>query len=164
MRDQGYLKFTGDYKKLKKMGFEFQKLYASNYMQWHKNHFRVWKKGSDITHDEYDLYQLVKFLKTNPKVKSYKDKDGNLESITFYKFRDSNSDRDYYYGERNEENSKRYADNQKAWLNLSEDAPDEDVPPSYDWAWVKKDTLDFLQELKDLDWYELVQYTEEQLA
>ena len=125
MRDQGYLKFTGDYKKLKSMGFEFQKLYANNYMQWHKNHFRVWKKGSDITHDEYDLYQLVKFLQTNPKVKTYKDKDGNLESITFYKFRDSNSDREYYYGERNEENVKRYVKNQKAWLNLSKDAPDE---------------------------------------
>lgn len=160
---KGYVKFTGDYKKLKSMGFEFQKLYASNYMQWCKNHFRVWKKGSDITHDDYDLYKLITFLRTNPTVRSYKDKEGNLESITFYKFRDSNDDPyNYYYAERNEENDKRYADNNKAWTNLPKDCPDEDLPHSYDWVWVKKDTLDFLQELKDLGWYELVEYNKEE--
>lgn len=161
MSKQGYVKFTGEYNKLKGMGYEFQKLYASNYMQWCKDHFRIWKKGNDITHDEYDLYKLISFLQTNPKVKIYKDKEGNLESITFYKFRDSNDDPySYYYGERNEENEKRYAKNQKAWLNLPKDAPDEDVPPSYDWVWVRKDTLDFIQDLKDKGLYELAEYEE----
>ena len=42
---RGYVKFTGDYSKLKGMGFTFQKLFANNYMQWERNSFRVWKKG-----------------------------------------------------------------------------------------------------------------------
>ena len=43
--------FTGDYAQLKNMGFEFQKLYAGNYMQWHheKADVRIWKKGADVT-------------------------------------------------------------------------------------------------------------------
>lgn len=46
-----YIKFTGDYSKLKTMGFTFQRLYASNYMQWCNDDTRVWKKGSDVTLD-----------------------------------------------------------------------------------------------------------------
>jgi len=43
--------FTGDYAQLKSMGFEFQKLYAGNYMQWHheESDVRIWKKGADVT-------------------------------------------------------------------------------------------------------------------
>ena len=43
--------FTGEYSQLKHMGFEFQKLYASNYMQWHHeaSDIRIWKKGADLT-------------------------------------------------------------------------------------------------------------------
>ena len=46
-----YIKFTGDYAKLKSMGYVFQKLYASNYMQWcHEDTgIRVWKRGSDVS-------------------------------------------------------------------------------------------------------------------
>jgi len=163
MIDQGYVKFTGEYKKLKPMGFTFQKLYAADYMQWERNHFRVWKKGSEITHDEYDLYQLIKLLKTNPIGKVYKDKEGNLESVVYYKFRDKDN-RNIYYAEYSEENQKKYHDNQDQWHKLKKDAPDEDVPPSYDWLWITSEMLESLQELKDLGWYELVQYTEEQLA
>ena len=47
-----YIKFIGDYSKLKPMGFEFQRLYASNYMQWHKDGYRVWKKGAELTIDK----------------------------------------------------------------------------------------------------------------
>ena len=46
-----YIKFTGEFGKLKSMGFEFQKLYASNYMQWCNDETRVWKKGCDVTMD-----------------------------------------------------------------------------------------------------------------
>ena len=58
----GWVKFTGDYSILKSMGFGFQKLYAANYMQWHKNGIRVWKRGNDITFDEVNLYKLIKLL------------------------------------------------------------------------------------------------------
>jgi len=66
-----YVKFTGDYSKLKSMGFTFQKLYAGNYMQWEKGGFRVWKKGSDITFGEIDLYTLLKHMEieTNPVIR-----------------------------------------------------------------------------------------------
>lgn len=42
--------FTGDYAQLKHMGFKFQKLFASNYMQWHhkKADISIWKKGADV--------------------------------------------------------------------------------------------------------------------
>jgi len=51
MKPKGYIRFKGDYKQLKKMGFIFQKLYAWNYMQWGNAELglRVWKKGRDIT-------------------------------------------------------------------------------------------------------------------
>ena len=46
------LKFIGSYKDLKPNGFEFQRLYANNYMQWCKEidgqTIRVWKKGNDV--------------------------------------------------------------------------------------------------------------------
>ena len=48
-----YIKFTGVYTELKNMGYTFQKLYASNYMQWCHDDtgIRVWKKGADVTID-----------------------------------------------------------------------------------------------------------------
>lgn len=49
MNKNTYIKFTGDFSKLKTMGFTFQRLYANNYMQWCNDDTRVWKKGSDVT-------------------------------------------------------------------------------------------------------------------
>lgn len=46
-----YVRFTGEFSHLKKMGYEFQKLYASNYQQWHNQGIRVWRRGTDITMD-----------------------------------------------------------------------------------------------------------------
>lgn len=60
------IKFTGEYGKLKDMGFKFQKLYASNYMQWHNEatELRVWKKGTEVTYErltgaEGTLLQMI---------------------------------------------------------------------------------------------------------
>ena len=60
------IKFTGEYGKLKDMGFTFQKLYASNYMQWHHEatELRVWKKGAEVTYErltgaEGTLLQMI---------------------------------------------------------------------------------------------------------
>lgn len=49
------MKFVGPYAELKNNGFKFQKLYASNYMQWTKGEkyrkLRIWKLGADVTID-----------------------------------------------------------------------------------------------------------------
>jgi len=63
-----YIKFIGDYSKLMSMGYEFQKLYASNYMQWSKQSdgewsptTRIWKKGTEVTMDALTNYEGVFF-------------------------------------------------------------------------------------------------------
>lgn len=59
------LKFIGEYRDLKKYGFVFQKLYASNYMQWSKelkgdHRISVWKKGAVVEIDDfYDWSGIV---------------------------------------------------------------------------------------------------------
>jgi hypothetical protein len=53
---QKYIKFIGDYGKLKKMGYQFSRMFASNYMCWCKHVdpegygdcIRVWKGGADV--------------------------------------------------------------------------------------------------------------------
>jgi len=60
------IKFTGPYGKLKTLGFEFQRLFAGNYMQWHhdESDIRIWKRGADLTinciqNNEGDLLQWI---------------------------------------------------------------------------------------------------------
>lgn len=56
------IEFIGDYSKLKSMGFEFQKLFAGNYMQWSfetdkdVSYTRIWKKGAEVTVDDLGIY------------------------------------------------------------------------------------------------------------
>lgn len=58
-----FIEFSGDYSKLKSMGFSFQKLYAGNYMQWAHSDSefgsstRIWKKGSEVTIDRLTNYE-----------------------------------------------------------------------------------------------------------
>jgi hypothetical protein len=58
-----YLKFTGNAKDLKSMGFDFAKLFADNRMQWsiedlkHIHYTRIWKAGSRITLDALVNYE-----------------------------------------------------------------------------------------------------------
>ena len=59
-----YIKFTGKYAELKDKGFEFQKLFANNYMQWRRDGIRVWKKGGDVTCENVDLYDVMKLVAT----------------------------------------------------------------------------------------------------
>lgn len=56
-----YIKFTGEYAKLKELGYVFQKLFANNYMQWNNNGFRVWKKGAELTIDKFTNYEGAVF-------------------------------------------------------------------------------------------------------
>ncbi|PLS19159.1 hypothetical protein CVD28_01755 [Bacillus sp. M6-12] len=43
-----YIQFTGDFKKLIPMGYKFSKLYASNYICYHKDELWIWKKGKEL--------------------------------------------------------------------------------------------------------------------
>jgi len=152
--DYGYVKFTGDYSKLKSMGFTFQKLYASNYMQWERLGFRVWKKGGDITHDRVSLFKLIKFLRTNPIVRR------TDKFITFFKFYSDEANNVYDYYPLTDENVKRMTDNNKLW---GADAYDENNPPPYlgDYEHFKIEAMELLQEFKDLGLYELAYYPQE---
>lgn len=62
-----YVQFTGEYTKLKTIGFKFQKLFANNYLQWNSGDYRVWKKGNDITNDRFtdaEFASIVEILST----------------------------------------------------------------------------------------------------
>jgi hypothetical protein len=161
MNDEyGYVKFLGDYSKLKSMGFTFQKLYAGNYMQWEKDHFRVWKKGSDITHDRYNLFKLIRFLETTPLLKKHEFRGGKV-SYSFFKFYINVDENVYDYFPHNEENSNRYTE---YLSDMSAYIKDKTLPrPAYlgDWEWVDQKTIDFIKELKDMGWYELDYYPED---
>jgi len=149
----GYVKFTGEYSKLKGMGYVFQKLYAGNYMQWCNNGFRVWKRGSDITHDDVDLYKLVKFLESAPVVR---ERNGGIAFFKFY--RDGALD-EYDYCGMTEENVSRY---RKFMTAFSSDDYDESNPPEYlgDSMFVKNELIDHINSLKERNWYELSEYEE----
>jgi hypothetical protein len=64
MRSNRYIRFTGEYSKLKSLGYEFQRLFAGNYMQWHKDGVRVWKRGAEVTIDRLTNYEgeFLEFL------------------------------------------------------------------------------------------------------
>ena len=162
---EGYVKFTGVYSELKNMGFTFQKLYASNYMQWERNHFRVWKKGGDITHDRYDLFKIARFLKTNPLVRTQRDiETGKKTIMVFFKFYvDQEADPyDYDYYPMTEENRQKYQENNALWGG---DDFDENNPPPYLGS-IESCTNVFveqLQELNDLGYYTLTEYTDKEL-
>ena len=161
--EYGYVKFLGDYSKLKGMGFTFQKLYASNYMQWEKNSFRVWKKGAELEHDDYNLFKLITFLRTNPVMRSWKSNPNGSRGATTYSFYKFYSDPDnniYDYYPADEANTKKMADNMKLW-----GADDyEDNPPPYlgDSICIGDAQLDFIREWDDMGWFELDYYPEDQ--
>ncbi len=156
MSDSGYLKFTGKYAELKKMGYSFQKLYAKNYMQWNKNGVRVWKNGAEITLENINAYKLIKFFRTNPKVRTW----NNGKSIGFFKFYDQDHE-NYEYLPATDENKKKYSENQAAWGLVQDDCEKENLPPYYSTELVGLELIEQLQEFKDLGWYELVTVPED---
>lgn len=154
----GYLKFTGEFAKLKSMGYEFQKLFAANYMQWHKNGLRIFKRGSDITHGNIDLYKLVKFIRntTSPDHVRMSEKH-----VSFYKFYSNADTNEYDYYPMTEENKKKYGDNMKQWGKVKDNTPKDKLPPYMTTEIVRKSMLLDLEELNKLGWYELAEYEPE---
>lgn len=148
MKPKGYVRFKGDYKELKNLGFKFQKLYARNYMQWGNEELglRVWKRGKDITFDEMNLYTLLKFLETYPTVRKM---DGY---IAFYKFHTDKNN--FTYEPWIEENHQKY-------LSFMESFQKDYTGPELPYrtvVTVDLSTLEFLREWKAKGWWELVEY------
>lgn len=146
MSDQ-YAKFTYDYAKLKPMGFTFQRLFASNYMQWEKDGFRVWKKGNDVTSDDFDMVSMIKFIRSNPKVRK-------LDKVaTFYYERDAETGIPTYLSQ-SEENRKKW---RKFFYEEWEDLP-EGSRYWMDSMCVKLDKIDFIKDWLEKGWIELAEY------
>jgi len=146
----GYLKFTGDYAALKKMGYTFQKLYANNYMSWHKGDIFIFKKGSDITSGSLNLYKFVVFMRTNPLMRIG---DGYMAFFKFYA--DADTD-EYEYLPHTPENIQRWKDNMDEWGKVDANTPRDQLPPHHTVEVVGKEIFNQLQELNDLGWYEPV--------
>jgi len=161
--EYGYVKFTGDYSKLKGMGFTFQKLFAGNYMQWEKDGFRVWKKGAELEHNEFNLFKLIKFLRTEPEMRSW---DSNPhatrgdKTYMFYKFYSNVDENEYDYYPATEANRKKMADNTALF---GADDYDPDNPPPYlgTSICIGSKQIEFIQEFIDMGWIELDYYPED---
>lgn len=153
----GYLKFTGDYAELKNLGYKFQKLFANNYMSWSKNRVFIFKKGSDITHGNIDLYKLVMFLKTNPIVRS------NGKSISFFKFYTNEDTNEYEYYPITKENITKYRANLDEWGKWDKDSGIQ-APECMSMEHVGNDLMEQIKELTDRGWVEPTVYTEEELS
>lgn len=140
-----YIKFTGEYKKLKSMGFVFQRLFAGNYMQWCKDGIRIWKKGSDITYDEINLYKLLKLIEEPNQRWS---KVGSLHVVKVYDKETRECDLLSYYDG---------FELAKDWmLSFGEGKEDEDrrdLPEAYT-DLIGSSVFEIMKELKKMGWWE----------
>ena len=125
----GYLKFTGDYAQLKHMGYTFQKLFAGNVMTWNKGDIWIHKREGYMYHSTLSLYRLVTFLDTNPVGRRH------VGATTYYKFyavgkvRTIDDHRNFEYKETSEENQIYYHKCMKLWGDVTDDTPDDQLPP-----------------------------------
>ena len=156
MATHKYIKFTGDYSKLKYMGYTFQKLYAGNYMQWAKQGggewsptTRVWKKGADVTIDCLTNYEGAFFeLYTSVNPLPWYDlskAEPSLRVVT------NNQDCSVSFD--NKEYFEQERKNQKHFQEGNEDAVSIILQP----VWVKQRDLKPLDDLIKLGWVELAE-------
>ena len=136
--------FTGDYSQLKHMGFEFQKLYAANYMQWcHEDaDIRIWKKGADLCISRIQGMegQLLQMMLDNTTFHIRRNRLGFF--LTMYKDRLTNTlslDESGYAAE-----VKRDGDSIRAGLDL--------VGRRWEAFAMNRDTMLMLQKLGKLGW------------
>ena len=155
------IKFTGDYSKLKPMGYEFQKLFAGNYMQWCKRSggewsptTRIFKKGADVCMDhltnfEGPFFELYMDYKNRGEELPWEDmmySGRSLKLVT--KQSDFSVSFDY----------KLYIDQERANMRAFEKDPKADIPDSafdLQTTWLKESHLVALDELIALGWVEL---------
>jgi len=153
------IKFTGDYSKLKPMGYEFQKLFAGNYMQWCKRSggewsptTRIFKKGADVCMDhltnfEGPFFELYMDYKNRGEELPWEDmmySGRSLKLVT--KQSDFSVSFDY----------QSYIEQERANIKAFEENPNTtDVYFDLQTTWIKEPHLAALDELIDLGWVEL---------
>ena len=153
------IKFTGDYSKLKTMGYEFQKLYAGNYMQWCKRSggewsptTRIFKKGSDVCMDrltnfEGPFFELYMDYKNRGEALPWEDmlySGRSLKLVT--RQSDFSVSFDYL----------SYVEQERANIKAIEKDPDTtDLSFDLQTNWLKEHHLTALDELITLGWVEL---------
>lgn len=144
-----YVRFTGVFKELKSHDFKFCKLFAYNYMQWSKHGVRVWKRGRDLTIDNYDAYKLIKFFQGNPRVSI------GEYSLGFYKMK--NDDGTFYYSPADDATIQIYKARREEIYKLMHAGVDhEDWPVSHEPVFIDLETMETLKALKALGWFELI--------
>ncbi len=137
-----YIRFTGDYGKLKSMGFGFQRLFAGNYMQWCNKNTRVWKRGTEVTHDRLTNFEgafLELYLATDDLPI---DDRGHLRVFT------------------DRENDSVSFD-QQAWIDEGRARmkdPENDKLYNHDVVYLSSVDLEPLGELIDLGWVEVAEF------
>lgn len=62
-----HIGFLGDFKQLIPMGYKFSKLYAGNYICYHKDGIWIWRKGKEVEIDDLygQSYVLLNYLIQN---------------------------------------------------------------------------------------------------
>lgn len=151
-----YIKFTGDYAKLKSMGYEFQRLYAGNYMQWCSDngngHLRVWKRGAELTIGPYINHEgsLLSMLIR------YRERDKPLplkhNAVPVWINRDTSEasldDATHWKG---------HMDNMTLWHDTLKAGKSTDDLPLYGWTQVPASTklIQDIMALYDMDWIEV---------
>ena len=159
-RPYKYIKFIGDYSKLKSMGYGFQKLFANNYMQWSKhsgNEYspstRIWKKGTDVTIDqltnyEGSFFELYTSGENLPWSTGVFTKTPALRIVT--NNRDYSVSFDY----------QAYIEQERRNFELYEAGKDDEASHNLSVVWLTKEHLAALDELIELGWVELENYDE----
>lgn len=157
----GYVRFTGEFKKLKGMGYKFGKYFASNYIGYSRGKLMIWKAGKDITYDDGSLYDLLSFLATDPMVHEYNPDDPTnrfkLDGIRILHEYDADNDKKWLPC--TEETRIRHRDIHLAWSAWDKDSG-EPAPPMVGSSFIEREFLNQIQELKDLGWLELVELDE----
>ena len=150
-----YVKFTGDYAKLKSMGYQFGKYYGHNYMAWSNDRLIIWKRGSEIEScgHHFNLYNLIEFIRRNPHFPVVRTGEG-----TNTKYYQVICTRDVESGERtylplNGETMQKLCENSDQWRDSStDDTPNERLSMES----IPEQLICDLQALSALGWYELV--------
>ena len=138
-----YIKFTGEYGKLRSMGFVFQRLFANNYMQWCNKNTRVWKNGAEVTHDRLTNFEgpfLELYMATDDLPI---DDRGCLRVYT------------------NRKNHSVSFDDQQAWVEEGRarmEDPENEELYNLDCVYLHAVDLEPLGELIDLGWVEVAEF------
>lgn len=159
----GWVKFTGEFGKLKGMGYEFGKYWANNYIGYSRGQLVIWKAAKDITYDDGSLYDLLSFLASDPVVHEYKPEDPTnrfkLDGIRIlYEYDDDGRNKRWL--PTSEENRKRHGEIMRRWSSWDKDSG-EPAPPMVGSSLIGRELLDQIQELKDLGWIELIETDED---